>query len=146
MHMYHFHWHIVHLCTCVHPMMAIHTLLQTSQLQSSHNRETQPSWKISHLFHASGAHVHEGFKTPNLFGNAHTPLLKCIGVCLQLTIYYVLQLIHYAILCVCSLLAHLWCYVFVVRVSSIDFGRQDSLHLILILLSTLMNPLPGSSI
>jgi len=24
-----------------------------------------------------GAHVHEGFKIPNLFGRAHTPLLKC---------------------------------------------------------------------
>jgi len=32
--------------------------------------------------------------------------------------------------CFSLLLAHLWSYVFIVRVSSIDFGRQDSLHMI----------------
>jgi len=47
-----------------------------------------------------GAHIHEGFKMPKIFGHAHTPLLKCM-----LTIDYVATAVSeaYSLLaCACS--------------------------------------------
>jgi len=63
---------------------------------------------------------------PNLFGHAHTPL-KCIG---QLTIDYVLQLIHYTILCVWPIGSSLVLRIRYRGVIIHHFGWQDSPHLI----------------